>query len=141
MAEAPQTTSIDRQRRQRQNFLVVGGVLAILATALAYAAWDAAVDAPETVSVAAKTPATSKLHTEQPPQVEPTSDLIDDDGHSMWVSPTNGRPIDLNYLPPGVEIILALRPAELLGHAEGQKVFAALGPRADAALRSIEKSS
>ena len=50
------------------------------------------------------------------------SDLIDDDGRTLWASPTHGPPLDLAYLPPGVEIILAVRPAELLAHAEGRRL-------------------
>ncbi len=60
---------------------------------------------------------------------------------TLWVSPTHGPPLDLAYLPPGVEIILALRPAELLAHPEGEKVIAALGPWAEAASQSIEATS
>src|SRR3954466_8133172 len=33
--------------------------------------------------------------------------IVDDDGKSLWVSPTNGKPLDLAYLSPGAQIILA----------------------------------
>lgn len=54
--------------------------------------------------------------------------VIDDDGRTLWESPTHGQPLDLAYLPPGVQIIAALRPKALANHPEGQKVLAALGP-------------
>ena len=65
MAEAPRTTSQERLRRQRNNMLIVGGVLAVLAAALAYVAWDVAVDAPETATTAAKPPAAIESQTEK----------------------------------------------------------------------------
>jgi hypothetical protein len=46
----------------------------------------------------------------------------------VWVSPTEGPPLDLAYLPPGVQIIVALRPDALVVHTEGTKVLEALGP-------------
>jgi hypothetical protein len=59
--------------------------------------------------------------------VEPTIP-VDDDGQTLWASPTNGPPLELAYLPPGCQIIVALRPAEMLRNAEIVKSWAALGP-------------
>ena len=53
---------------------------------------------------------------------------IDDDGQTLWASPTAGEPLSLNYLPSGAQVFLALRPAELLGNAEGARMLEALGP-------------
>ena len=53
---------------------------------------------------------------------------IDDDGQTLWTSPTTGEPLSLNYLPSGVQIILTLRPAELLDNAEGARLLEVLGP-------------
>lgn len=46
----------------------------------------------------------------------------------VWESPTHGPPLDLAYLPAGVQAYIALRPAEILQHPEGTKTLAALGP-------------
>ncbi len=54
--------------------------------------------------------------------------LVEDDGKTLWVSPTSGPPLDLAYLPPGTQIIVALRPAALASHPEDNKVIDALGP-------------
>lgn len=45
------------------------------------------------------------------------------------VSPTNGEPIDLRYLPPGANIIVQLRPSEIWSDVDSRRelVFA-LGP-------------
>ena len=70
----------------------------------------------------------------------PTIRQIDDDGKTLWASPTAGEPLAVRYLPSGVQLFLVLRPAELLAGAEGARMVAALGPageRAQAQLRSI----
>ena len=66
--------------------------------------------------------------------------LIDDDGTTLWASPTSGRPLDLAYLPPGSQIILAVRPADLSKHGEGAKVLAALGPLGQRAIQYLESA-
>ncbi len=44
-------------------------------------------------------------------------------GAPIWQSPTAGAPLDLAWLPPGVQVVLALRPAELSQQAEWQKLI------------------
>ena len=43
-------------------------------------------------------------------------------GATIWQSPTSGEPLDLAYLAPGAQAILALRPAELMAHPEWEKL-------------------
>lgn len=69
----------------------------------------------------------------------PTSETVDDDGKSLWTAPTSGPPIDVQYLPPGTQVLLALRPAEMLHGSEGEKVLAALGPGGAWAKGELEK--
>jgi hypothetical protein len=54
--------------------------------------------------------------------------LVEDDGKTLWVSPTQGKPLKLGYLAPGAQIIVALRPDALAEHPEGKKVMDAWGP-------------
>lgn len=54
--------------------------------------------------------------------------LVDDDGQTLWVSPTNGPPLAVAYLPPGCQIIIAVRLTELFQHPEGVKLTNALAP-------------
>lgn len=68
------------------------------------------------------------------------SNLVDDDGKTLWASPTTGAPLDLAYLPPGSQIIVAMRPAELVKHGEGAKVLAALGPLGQRAIQYLEEA-
>jgi eukaryotic-like serine/threonine-protein kinase len=51
-----------------------------------------------------------------------------DDGKTLWASPTAGEPIELKYLPASVDLVVHVRPAELVRHPEGEKLLAALGP-------------
>ncbi len=73
----------------------------------------------------------------QPAKDKPT--LVDDDGKTLWVSPTHGRPLDLAYLSPGAQVIAALRPAAMLKHPEAEKVRAALGPSGQAGIVLVEQ--
>lgn len=63
---------------------------------------------------------------------------VEDDGQTLWESPTRGRPLGLVYLPPGVQIIAALRPKSLDEHPEGQKIRTALGPLGQRGLQYLE---
>jgi hypothetical protein len=54
--------------------------------------------------------------------------LIDDDGTTLWISPTSGQPIDVSYLPPGIIFVLAMRPEAIASHPEGDKIWEAGGP-------------
>jgi serine/threonine-protein kinase len=44
-------------------------------------------------------------------------------GQPIWQSPTRGEPLDLAWLPPGAQVILALRPAELVQQGEWDKLI------------------
>jgi len=61
-----------------------------------------------------------------------------DDGKALWVSPTSGGRVSVANLPAGVQIILFLRPAELMRSAEAERILAALGPEIDAARHELE---
>ncbi len=65
--------------------------------------------------------------------------MMADDGRALWASPTRGAALPLGYLPPGPQIFLAVRPASLLAHPEGEKVFAALGPRGQQYLSDLQR--
>ncbi|HUY33466.1 MAG TPA: serine/threonine-protein kinase [Pirellulales bacterium] len=40
----------------------------------------------------------------------------------IWQSPTSGKPLDLAYLAAGAQVVLAVRPAALVKHAEWEKL-------------------
>jgi hypothetical protein len=127
-----------RPRQNRQNrWLVVSGISAFLILALVIAAWDffsAGTNTPvvptRETSRASRPAATPNDRPAQPaaPAAGDHHSLIEDDGQTLWSSPTAGEPVDLSYLPPGVQIIVAMRPKAIADHPEGEKVLASLGP-------------
>jgi hypothetical protein len=137
--------------RKRREMWIVGGVLMVLAGALLYAARDlltASKVAPSELSVAnagvvAKSTAKPQaMPADAPGQAaEAQRNLIDDDGETLWASPTYGPPLDLRFLQAGTEIVLALRPAEFLVTPEGEKSLAALGPLGQSAIDAVERTT
>ncbi len=68
---------------------------------------------------------------------EPSDGLVDDDGRTLWASPTSGEPIDLSLVPAESGLFLYARPQALLATAEGCRVWRAL-LLDDAALESAQ---
>ena len=40
--------------------------------------------------------------------------LIEDDGETLWASPTDGDPVDLAWTPPGAQLFVTINIADLL---------------------------
>jgi hypothetical protein len=150
MAKSDQNESVrarsPRSRRRRNERLIVAGVSGGMLVALLIAGrgvfW--ATEQERSAAAAGSGAKPQAAQGAQRAAVDETdlgaaSNVIDDDGRSMWVSPTAGSPIDLDWLPQGVQMILALRPNALLAHPEGEKLLAALGPLGSEGIRSIEE--
>ncbi|MFM8433856.1 MAG: hypothetical protein ACKOBP_00715, partial [Planctomycetia bacterium] len=75
----------------------------------------------------------------EPPQGRPATRLVDatDSSDVPWASPTNGPPPVLAHLPPGSQLVLLARPADLLASDEGRLFVQALGDRASRALAAL----
>jgi hypothetical protein len=54
--------------------------------------------------------------------------LVEDDGTTLWETPTEGGRLELDFLPPAPKIVLHLRPKQLLAQPEGQRMEKAMGP-------------
>lgn len=61
-----------------------------------------------------------------------------DSVHLPWSSPTNGRPPRLSYLPPGSQLILLARPAEIAADEEGSRFVESLGPRVARGIATLQ---
>lgn len=146
---------LPRPKPKRHNeWLIIGGVVAaLIVIALIFGGGlffsSTPGSAPDAAEIAAQPPK-STTPPDLMPQLEPVSEsapeedpspVIDDDGKTLWESPTSGKPLDLAYLAPGAQIIVALRPAELLKSAEGEKVRAALGPLGQSGIEYVEQST
>ncbi|MHC2067445.1 serine/threonine protein kinase [Bremerella sp. T1] len=65
-----------------------------------------------------------------PAPVAPTGpQLVEDDGQTLWASPTDGTPIDLTGLPNDTRVALVVRASDLTGNPEGDRMLRALGPQ------------
>jgi len=65
---------------------------------------------------------------ESTPTAAPREIPIADDGETLWSSPTAGDSPALRSVPPGTQLILMLRPAELFRGESGESLRMALGP-------------
>lgn len=66
------------------------------------------------------------------PPVPPRVDTAAGVDEPLWELPRHGQPITLQWLPPGPQMVLVLRPQRLLAHPEGEKLLdpRTLGPLA-----------
>ncbi len=48
-------------------------------------------------------------------------------GDPLWESPTEGDPLELRFLPPGVQVVAAVCIAEFLAHPEAERLLEVLG--------------
>jgi len=79
---------------------------------------------------------------EAEPDAEPTPDAgprqaVVESSDLPWASPTRGRPPSLEYMPPGAQLVLLARPADLLETDEGGLFLRALGPRVEAGIDTL----
>lgn len=66
--------------------------------------------------------------------------IVQDDGETIWETPTLGPRLDLEYLPPAPKIILHFRPKQVLAMAEGQRLRKAMGDGIAAAVEQFSAS-
>ncbi len=136
VAEETTAARPTRQRRSGLPWLLIGGGLLVL-VGVGIVLFSSSDEPPVPQQQAAI------LGNPLPEVVEPLVQeaTLADDGESMWVSPTEGKPIDLSYLLPGTQMILHIRVAELLAHADGEKVLAALGPWGEQIVEQLANST
>jgi hypothetical protein len=146
---APAGTSLRQVRsRRKKTPMIAGGVMALLVASVAIfmlsTGWETApgVHAVATGLPRDKPPAALPEVAHDRPS--PGNSEVEAGGHAtadesapepaqeeaivgldapMWASPTHGAPLDLKYLAPGADVIVALRPADLWRHIEAEKIF------------------
>lgn len=72
-----------------------------------------------------------------PPSAPPARQTLVDDATLPWASPTDGPPPTLAYLPPGSQLVLRARLADLVATREGGLFLKSLGPAAELALARL----
>ncbi len=70
----------------------------------------------------------------QPPPQAPHVVRVADSG-ALWDAPTHTGPPSLDFAPPGSQVMLIVRPADMLATPEGARFLQAIGPVAEAAIR------
>lgn len=142
------TERIRKRKLQRKiTSIVVLGVMAIAALVggiygyqVVFPGRDIAQD--ESVEVESDPATTGPI--DQSPEVKPELPspsgprLVEDDGETLWASPTDGEPIDLAGLPNDTRLALVVRMAELLGSPEGDRIVRALGPNFASVRQQVE---
>lgn len=68
-------------------------------------------------------------------------ELIDDDGRTLWQSPTAGEQLSLQYAPPEARMFLVVRPRAILATPEGPRVLQAMGPAVAQAREQFESQT
>jgi len=164
---APRRTTV--KPRRKNNLLLIGslGALVVVAGTIVGIVWsrmgtDSAVveGEPPEASGASEAPvqpvdsppgalasvpvdpnAAGGTNTASVPDANARETLVDDDGKLLWASPTQGPPVQVKYIPNGARILMFVRPAELLRHAEGERLLKALGPGFAAARASWESTA
>lgn len=68
-------------------------------------------------------------------------ELIDDDGKTLWASPTDGPPLDVTDLPPGVTFVVSTRPEPIAAHAAAAEIWESGRPLIERALAGKDGDS
>lgn len=129
-------------RRQRQRTLILTGLLGVMLVGVGATLYAFRERIPGLSSLGDATSAgdpnvpTSKSNSEnnaapaaKPDRSDGSGGVADPSGKLLWESPTAGAPITLEYVPPGAQFLLVLRPADLSQTSEGPRVIQALGPQ------------
>jgi hypothetical protein len=129
--------------------LIIGGVVLLVGAVVGFVAWNRTNSKPltNTTSVAQKqattaakgtagaakpgaakaagTAAGSAPQAPAAPQgvVVPFRDTLTGLGDALWESPTAGKQLTLNYLCRGSSLVVALRPADIMKHAESERLL------------------
>lgn len=72
---------------------------------------------------------------------EPVAELVDDDGEIMWVSPTQGAPLELVHVPSESQLVLVLRLSDLQATGEMDQIALALGPYGNVGIAWVERAA
>jgi len=67
--------------------------------------------------------------------------IIEDDGETLWASPTEGSPVDLAWTPPGAQLFVTINVADLLATENGIAVLQAFGPQVSSTISSFETAT
>ncbi|MBA2116946.1 serine/threonine protein kinase [Bremerella alba] len=144
------TERIRKRKLQRKiTSLVVLGVMAIAAIVGGIYGYQVAFPTDDIADNGEQVENPPEENPEAPP-VEPTPDvepepaapagpqIVQDDGQTLWASPTDGQPIDLTGVANDTRLALVVRTSDLTGNPEGDRILRALGPDFAAVRQQLE---
>ena len=147
------------RRRRRRNRLapwMIGGLgftvvillIMVLANPAAQDEQDSAPIMPPPVAMAPQPAGTGAANGRPSPSVSGRpvgSDAgpyrLVDDPRLLWAPPSSGDPPALRMIPPGPQMVVVLRPRQILQSPEGQQLLAALQPELEEAWQRVEQRS
>ncbi|WP_417750064.1 hypothetical protein [Rosistilla oblonga] len=94
--------------------------------------------APAPTAVATTTPR-AVTRTDDPTSSPGGTYLVSEDRFALWMPPDESQPPKLSMLPPGPQMIVVLRPANIIASGPGRKLMAALDTELQPALAALEK--
>ncbi|MEM6331377.1 MAG: hypothetical protein AAF790_14180 [Planctomycetota bacterium] len=137
-----------RMGRQQKQLLITGGIVGLVGVAVVgvaisqlagrKAAPAAAAEAPAAVAGQSRGGNAGVVRPERAgdagkPRAKPPADraedaiskpdgpqLVEDDGRTLWQPPTEGEPLSLAGLPPGVRLVASIRPRAMQATADGR---------------------
>lgn len=144
------TERIRKRKLQRKiTSLVVLGMMAIATVVGGYYGYKLVLNPDEIADNGEQVDTPPDANPDTPP-VEPTPDvepmpeaptgpqLVQDDGQTLWASPTDGQPIDLTGVPNDTRLALVVRTSDLTSNPEGDRILRALGPDFAALRQQLE---
>ncbi len=105
----------------------LGGLFSPAATTRDRVAADAAANAPTPTSPDSSRNVDDTGVPKKEPGVFRPQTLVSDDTSLPWESPTSGAPMDVSWLPPSPDFLLALRPKRLVADPQGRRFLQAWG--------------
>lgn len=149
-ARRPTAARVTRPRTITRSWIVAGVMLAVTGLLIGDAILRMRASRPPrpssgtpTTIVTDEPTAHRSPPTETGPQVtmEGPYEIRQDDGILLWMTPTRGSPIPMDYVPPAPQWILAARPAEWVSTDQGRQAIQSLGPEFQQHLRRWESAA
>ncbi len=147
---SPEVLALRKRKKLRKQITAATtvGVVVTVLVALGWwvSSWSS--QAPQTGTGSGQTASSQPTTTKESPSKSASPDSAKSQtatvlrtlqGEPMWASPTQGEPLDLRYLPPGVQVVVSLRPELLLNHEQGKITVELLGLTQQGALEALER--
>jgi serine/threonine-protein kinase len=69
------------------------------------------------------------------------TEVVPDDGLSLWASPTAGRPLSLDYVAAGAQVIFSVRPSQIVRRPDGDQILPSFGPWGELAQGALKQAT